>query len=380
VAKRRASFLARAAVVGIVLIGAALIGPVSSGAASSGTSPGPTKTVWLCRPGVTPDPCETSLDTTVVKANGQSAVMDVNDAKNPKIDCFYVYPTISAEPMVNADLTIQPAEIGVAEDQAARFSEDCKVYSPMYNQLTLGALDDPQRITAANLVEAYQSALSGFKDYLAHYNHDRGIVFIGHSQGATILIQLLKDVVDPNPKLRRLVVSAILLGGNVTVPIGKSVGGDFKHIPACQADNQTGCVVAYSSFLDPPPADSYFGRVGQGVSLLSGPGQGPNPRLRVLCTNPAALGGGSGLLQPYFLGGTTTRWLSYPGLYSAQCMSVGGATWLQVTPISTPGDTRPLVAQQLGPQWGLHLLDVNMSLGNFVSLVATQAKAYLGHP
>jgi hypothetical protein len=38
------------------------------------------------------------------------------------------------------------------------------------------------------------------------------------------------------------------------------------------------------------------------------------------------------------------------------------------------------VTQQLGPVWGLHLVDVNLSLGNFVSLVATQAKAYLGHP
>jgi len=370
--------LARAAVVGIVLVGTALVGPVSSGAATSGTSPGPTKTVWLCRPGTTPDPCETSLDATVVKANGQSSVMNVNDAKNAKIDCFYVYPTVSPEPMANSDLTIQPAETGVAKDQAARFSQDCRVYAPMYNQLTVGAIGGSQHLTAANLTEAYQSALSGFKDYMAHYNHDRGIVFIGHSQGAAILIQLLKNEVDPNPKLRRLLVSAILLGGNVSVPIGKSVGGDFKHIPACQAKKQTGCVVAYSSFLDPPPTNSIFGRVGQGVSALSG--QGQNAQLQVLCTNPAALGGGSGILQPYFLGGTTTPWLTYPDLYSAQCMSVGGATWLQVTPISTPGDTRPLVTQQLGPLWGLHLVDVNMSLGDLVSLVATQAKAYLGHP
>jgi hypothetical protein len=334
--------------------------------------------VWLCRPGATPDPCETSLDTTVVKANGQRSVTDVNDAKNAKIDCFYVYPTVSRETTLNADLTIQPAETFVAQDQAARFSEDCKVYAPMYNQVTLAAIGGTVHLTAAGITEAYDSALSGFKDYMAHYNHGRGIVFIGHSQGAGILIQLLQKEVDPSPKLRRLLVSAILLGGNVTVPIGKSVGGDFKHIPACHTNDQTGCVVAYSSFLDPPPANSLFGRVGQGVSLLSG--QLPNPKLQVLCTNPAALGGGSGMLQPYFLGGTTTPWLTYPDLYSAQCMSVGGATWLRVTPITTPGDTRPLVTQQLGPVWGLHLVDVNLSLGNFVSLVATQAKAYLGHP
>lgn len=369
----------RAAVVGFALAGAALVAPATSGAASStGTvSASPIKTVWLCRPGLTPDPCESPLTTTVVKANGQTSVLRVTDAKNAKVDCFYVYPTVSSEPTVNADLTIQPAETGVALDQASRFSQVCRVYAPMYNQLTLAAIGGSQHVTAANLTEADDSVLSGFRDYLAHYNHDRGIVFIGHSQGAAILVQLLKQEVDPNPSIRRRLVSAILLGGNVTVPIGKSVGGDFQHIPACRADNQTGCVVAYSSFLDPPPVNSLFGRVGQGVSVLSG--QGANPKFQVLCTNPAALGGGSGLLQPYFVS-STTPWVTYPDLYSAQCMSVGGATWLQVTPVTTPGDSRPLVTQQLGPTWGLHLLDVNMSLGNFVSLVAAQEKAYLGHP
>ena len=66
----------------------------------------------------------------------------------------------------------------------------------------------------------------------AHYNDGRGIVFIGHSQGASILIALLKRVVDAKPAVRRRLVSALLLGENVTVPKGRAVGGDFEHIPA----------------------------------------------------------------------------------------------------------------------------------------------------
>jgi hypothetical protein len=34
------------------------------------------------------------------------------------------------------------------------------------------------------------------------------------------------------------------------------------------------------------------------------------------------------------------------------------------------------VTQSLGPTWGLHLDDVNLALGNLVSLVKSQAKAY----
>ena len=46
----------------------------------------------------------------------------------------------------------------------------------------------------------------------AHYNDGRGIVFIGHSQGASILIALLKRGVDAKPAVRRRLVSALLRG------------------------------------------------------------------------------------------------------------------------------------------------------------------------
>ena len=49
---------------------------------------------------------------------------------NPPIDCFYVYPTVSPQPGILANLQIDPAETSVAEAQASRFSEDCRVYAP----------------------------------------------------------------------------------------------------------------------------------------------------------------------------------------------------------------------------------------------------------
>jgi hypothetical protein len=376
-------------VVSSVLATGVLVGTATAGATGSSNTAS-SNTVWLCKPGLVSDPCEAPLSATVIQANGQRAVVKTTDAKHSPIDCFYVYPTVSHEPTANADLTIQPAETDAAYDQASRFSQVCRVYAPMYNQITVAALEGKVPVTAADALEAYESALSGFKDYLAHYNHGRGIVFIGHSQGSTILIQLLKHEVDDNPKVRKLLVSAILLGGNVTVPTGKSVGGSFAHIPACRTRTETGCVVAYSSFVDPPPADTFFGRPGTGVSLLSG--QTASAGLQVLCVNPAALAGGKAVITPYFTSvganvvgveGTSptvsTPWVSYPDLYTGQCMSAGGVTWLQVTPTALPGDTRPLVSEILGPTWGTHLADVNLTLGNLVPLVGSEAKAYTAH-
>ena len=40
-------------------------------------------------------------------------------------------------------------------------------------------------------------------------------------------------------------MSALLLGGNVTVRKGSDVGGDFKNIPACSDRSELHCVMAF---------------------------------------------------------------------------------------------------------------------------------------
>ncbi len=255
---------------------------------------------WLCRPGQADDPCTSSLTTTVLPQSGPTHVEHFADSSDPKVDCFYVYPTVSDQPGTLANLHIDPAETSVAQAQAARFSQVCRVFAPMYPQLTLHAILDPGGVTAADAIKAYSGVANAWSDYLAHYNDGRGVVVIGHSQGAAMLIALLRRRVDNDPSARRLLVSAIIAGGNVTVPIGKGVGGSFENIPACRTSTQTGCVIAYSSFDRQPPANSLFGRPGQGVSSLS-PGSGlPVSDLQVLCVNPASLSGGNAPLDPFF--------------------------------------------------------------------------------
>jgi Protein of unknown function (DUF3089) len=370
------------ALAGLALAVSLAAAPVTPLAAAAGAStPAASHTVWLCRPGQADDPCTANLADTSVTASGSTTVTTAHPAAASKFDCFYVYPTVSAQTTPNANLQIQTTETATAMEQASRFSQDCRVWAPMYRQRTVASLfkNDPE----ANQV-AYASLLSGWKDYLAHYNHGRPIVFIGHSQGAAMLIRLLRQEIDPNPALRKLMVSAIILGGNVTVPVGKDVGGSFSHIPTCGSPQQTGCVIAYSSFGSTPPNPSLFGRPGTGVSSLSD--QTASKGLQVVCVNPVTFSSAVGPLQPYFLSATSsvpgvkvsTPWVSYPGLYTAQCQSVGGATSLQVIPTGVAGDPRPKVTASLGPLWGYHLDDVNLALGNLVSDVAREEAAFHG--
>jgi hypothetical protein len=345
--------------------------PSATASTGGSGSASATSTVWLCKPGMPGNVCVQDLATTAVTATGTTSVSSPKPTTSATFACFYVYGTVSPEPSVNADLTRGKAEITSAEVQASPFSPVCQVYAPIYRQVTLAdlAAHPDLNFGPAETVTAYNSIKAGFEDFL-HQLDGRPFVVIGDSQGAAMLNMLLARLVDNVPAVRSRLVTAIILGGNVEVPIGQLVGGTFKHIPACNRLGETGCVIAYSSFPSTPPANSLFGRPGQGVSLQSG--QTAKQGLQVVCVNPAALPGGSATLGSVFpsLGALSTPWVSYPGLYTARCEQSDGASWLNVTKATGPADHRPTITEEDGPLYGYHIWDLGLAQDNLVSDVA----------
>jgi len=345
---------------------------------------------WLCLPG-RDDYCNVDLTTTVITADGGMAMEPWAPSPDPKIDCFYVYPTVSRDRRGNSDMIPGPGEIGVVKAQFARFAEDCKLYAPLYRQVTLTgvrAARSGDQSMAGDPRLAYQDVASAWKYYLAHDNNGRGVVLIGHSQGASILTQLITNEIDGKPAQQKL-VSAILLGTRLSVPAGSQVGGAFEHIPLCTAASQTGCVIAYASFRAdlPPPDDALFGRA-------------KDPGMVAACTNPAALGGGSGELHAYLsadgpgLGSETpepwvpgkevsTPFVSVPGMLTAECVDNQSGSYLAVTVHGDPSDPRVddivgdvVSGGKVQRSWGLHLIDIALAMGNLLDIVRTESKAW----
>jgi len=375
----------------VVVICALALGALAAAAVLAG--PAQARTVWLCKPGLKPDPCTPGLTTTVYNAPLTRAlrVEHPKAQRQPSIDCFYVYPTVSDEKTPNSNLAIQDTERSIALYQVARYSQFCRVYAPMYRQVTLAGagLDGASTTGKANLQLAVADVEHAFEDYLAHDNHGRGFVFIGHSQGSAVLETVIAKLVDPKPAVRKHMLSAILMGGNVLQKGNTGVGGTFQHIPACRRTTQLGCVIAFSTFDQPAPSDSLFGRP---TALLGTkkPAKGDT----VLCTNPSNLAGGPGVLDPIspsapFAPGSTialglsvlnykvpsapTPFWTAPGSYTARCADSNGAHVLEIT--ARNGAQTPSPAPT--PEWGLHLLDANVALGNLISIVQAESRAYL---
>jgi hypothetical protein len=338
------------------------------------------KVVWLCKPGQKANPCEPSLTTTKFSPAGKRLGVDrVRRAARRKADCFYVYPTVSDQKRPQASQVVDDVLRSIALYQAARYSRDCRVYAPVYRQVTIQGLLQPDTVTPEMGEQGYADVLEAWRAYLKRFNRGRGVVLIGHSQGTFVLRRLIREEIDPKASERRRLVSAVLLGGNVTVRAGGDRGGDFKRVRACRKPGQTGCVIAYSTFNAPVPENALFGRATE-------------PNRQILCTNPARLGGGRAKLTPIYpsapfapsvigaaanaalagLPRPSTPWAAFPGAYSGRCSTAGGASVLQVRPLRGAFPFAPTP----DATWGLHLTDANIALGNLANLVRRQINAY----
>jgi len=204
---------------------------------------------------------------------------------------------------------------------------------------------------------------------------------MGHSQGSLTLAAMMQTDVDPVPKVRDQMISAILLGGGTTVAPGTTLNGTFKSIPTCTKPTDTGCMVAYSSYdvAAPPGANALFGKSPDGNE--------------VACTNPGPLAGNAGPYHgsyfPTSINNTLlapdvpppldagTPFVLYRDMFQGNCVIKNGYSYLEITFLGQPGDPRgvpPYVnsaSESIG--FGLHLVDYNLPLEELLDIVKQQA-------
>ncbi len=367
-----------------------MVAALSALAAPAEAQPPGSGTTWLCSPSMTSDPCDLPTDTTDL-LTGKRTVTPVPPENRKPVDCFYVYPTVTSDPALNAPMVASPVVKSIAEYQAARFRSQCRIFAPVYRQVTLGALATQALGSRAGDL-AYEDVLHAWRDYLANDNHGRGVILIGHSQGTLMLRKLIRENIDNNPTVRNRLVGAFLMGGNVSTAPGRTTGGDFHHIPLCTRRGESGCVVAYSTAVtDPPTGLSLFGNgnldiLSAAFGLPAGSGS------EIACTDPAVLSGDRqpvGITvpsDPYAFGvisvlmdyttfpeglpRSRSSWTTSKERAVGRCVDTNGHHLYRFAVID--GGRQP---NEL-PLFNTHLVDINLGYDRLISIAAQQITSW----
>lgn len=343
---------------------------------------------WVCGPRSAN--CHNDLSTAVLRADGSIKIESFQPNSAPMADCFYVYPTVSNGDGLIAEPQITGAELRAVRQQVSRLSSVCRLFVPLYRQVTYTSMrpgfkrPGPDAQAAAERL-GDEDLLAAWDTYMRVENRGRPFVLIGHSQGAMRLTQLIQQRIDGQSAQRQL-LSAILPGTFVLTRHGRNTGGTFQAIPPCRDEGQTGCFIAFNAL--------------RAETVLPEDVKPDFPGEELVCTNPAALAGGSGRLLPYL---STTGETIIPdltakqppwthaasiiptpfvmpiGLYSAECRVDEHGAFLVVTTELQPNDRRTgamvgdwMVGDAPLAVMGLHLIDLNLVAGNLVEVIQAQ--------
>jgi len=362
-------------------------------AAAQQPSPAPNYTqdsTWLCLPGRS-DPCSAPLPTTRLGPAGYGASEPRSIAKDPPLDCFYVYPTVSTDPGMNSDMKPAIEEKMVTEIQFARFSSVCRPFVPIYRQMTVSAI---VAFTAGaeirdSLAMAYRDVLAAWRNYIRTRNNGRPFVLIGHSQGSLMLQLLIARVIENDPAIASRMKLAIVPGFNVLVPEGKLVGGTFKRTPLCSRPGETNCVITWASFREKnePPPGAMFGysdQAGMTVGCVNPalPGSRDWVKFDSYWFTRSTLPVPGGPIEWSSQGQPSTPYVRTDGLVSGKCINDGPRGYLSIHTNGAAGQKwtdhiggEVAVLGMFLPGWGMHLSEVPEAQADLVREVGALDKA-----
>ncbi len=330
---------------------------------------------WVCLPGRPSDPCNADVTTTAIERDGTRRVERHQPAPAPPVDCFYVYPTVDLGILAgnHDDFRDTEKQRSTTLAQIGHFSEVCALWAPLYRQVTIGTYLRSKERLEAGLAIGFRDVEAAFREYLSRTPADRKVVLIGHSQGAEMTVRLLQRFFDGDETMRRRLLLAMPIGGSVQTAPGSTRGGSFANLPVCSAPGETGCVVAYRSYV-------------AGEAARPSAAWLPPPGRVEACVNPASIDGGDGrFAHAYFparggvrrylrgVDGVTTDDVDFPGFYAGRCVTQpNGFAYLEVSDVPQAGDVRTSVVDLRRASFGgmgLHLLDLQIEQGDLIAMI-----------
>jgi len=163
-----------------------------------------------------------------------------------KVDIFYLYPTAwtstdPAKPHVCAidEPTMLTGAASAFARQATAFETVGNIYAPYYRQ------DNSSPIDRLNVIAGIPTldAIAAFDYYIRHFNNNRPFILVGHSQGGTVLSNLLSKYMKDHPDVLGRMVAAYVIGH----PISNAYLADNPHLKFAEGPDDTGVIISYNT-------------------------------------------------------------------------------------------------------------------------------------
>ena len=210
------------------------------------------------------------LSCSQTSANNQSKIEEVKTdysdknnwiviPENPndrEVDVFYLYPTTWSRTDTNESIicpidyiqmraTVTNAVIA----HSGIFDEVGSIYAPFYRQAdAIYILDKKNNISKEEQNKYFYSipkedAIAAFDYYIKNYNNGRPFILAGHSQGAMMIKEILKDYFKTNENLKNRMVAAYIFGYSIT----QKDLDENPHLRFANSEYDTGVIISYNT-------------------------------------------------------------------------------------------------------------------------------------
>ena len=164
---------------------------------------------------------------------------------NKPVDIFFVCPMVDTGKMGNMNMDYNNPKmrskfVSAINMEKGLYDEVGNFYAPYYRQVTLPVYYLPKNEQEEYFKLAYDDVRDAFKTYMSTMNHNKPVILAGFSQGADMVIRLMKEYYG-NEEYSKNLVAAYCIGWRLT----EEEANEYPWIHPANGKNDTGCVVLF---------------------------------------------------------------------------------------------------------------------------------------
>lgn len=198
------------------------------------------------------------LLTFFILGTANAASVDYSDQRNwayrgntpgamQAVDVFFIGPTTFFGNAAQLNLPIDVPEarrsfLGAINMEKGIYDATTNFYAPYYRQAALNVYRMEAGAAAPYFALAYQDVKAAFEHYLKHLNPDRPFILAGFSQGADMIVRLMKDKFG-DPGLQGRLVAAYAVGWRVTA----EEIAQYPQLRMARGEYDTGVIISFNT-------------------------------------------------------------------------------------------------------------------------------------